>query len=207
MNDRKTEPPDQAVLVNLCYRDPRNPYFGNSVYDVVVPRKDCPCDNCYYGRDKLAVQVIDLQQKVSELSVRPNVAIVSASNPIQDEASVCGLPAENLEIGIQYHIGCEFESKTVVFLSAVCVQTSESIASFDYRKTSEGTSMAVINEIIPKSNPWVIVNKGTLDPWGSASENGMVTYWTEEQARRGCAEILRIMGDDVDCAPLSRIKH
>ena len=49
---------------SLCYFDPRNPN-GNPVPDDDDPRGPrelgCACDNCFYGRDKLAMEVIRLR--------------------------------------------------------------------------------------------------------------------------------------------------
>jgi hypothetical protein len=53
----------------LCNRDKRNPIW-ESLYEFdenpPEPRKDCYCDNCFYGRDKLALEIIRLQKKNGE---------------------------------------------------------------------------------------------------------------------------------------------
>ena len=49
------------VYENLCIKDSRSPYFY--LYDeddVVIPRVDCACDNCFYRRDKLALTILEL---------------------------------------------------------------------------------------------------------------------------------------------------
>ena len=57
---------------NLCTYDKRNPY-GYLSYgpvdddDVAQPRQQgCACDNCFYGRDKLAMEIIRLREAISE---------------------------------------------------------------------------------------------------------------------------------------------
>ena len=58
----------QEVLENLCYYDERNPdnslqYFDLEGEEPPEPRKDCACDNCFYGRDKLALEILSLKAK------------------------------------------------------------------------------------------------------------------------------------------------
>lgn len=52
------------VYSNLCCKDPRHPDFegcyGWMNDDPVAPRQNCSCDNCFYGRDKLALEIIKL---------------------------------------------------------------------------------------------------------------------------------------------------
>ena len=59
------------VYTNLCYYDNRNPdgYYspGNKglLWDnedeIILPRQDdCYCDNCFYSRDDLALEIIRL---------------------------------------------------------------------------------------------------------------------------------------------------
>ena len=52
----------EEVKNNLCYYDPENPNNNLDCFDgedVIVPReKDCYCDNCFYGRDKLALYIL-----------------------------------------------------------------------------------------------------------------------------------------------------
>ena len=58
---------------SLCTYDIRNPY-GYLSYDAVdddeavpAPRQQgCACDNCFYGRDKLAMEIIRLRDAISE---------------------------------------------------------------------------------------------------------------------------------------------
>jgi len=50
----------EEILENLCYYDKRNPS-----YDVITnngeykKQKDCFCDNCFYGKTKLALQCLE----------------------------------------------------------------------------------------------------------------------------------------------------
>ena len=45
----------------LCTKDQRNPLFQD-VYgcddDIPEARKDCACDNCFYGRDTIAIELL-----------------------------------------------------------------------------------------------------------------------------------------------------
>ncbi len=47
----------QEIYTKLCWYDKRNP--ENLVLDSgKKPRQDCYCDNCFTGRDKLAVELL-----------------------------------------------------------------------------------------------------------------------------------------------------
>ena len=49
---------EQEIFENLCTYDERNP-----LYDWPgIPREGCYCDNCFYGRDKLAVEILRLRE-------------------------------------------------------------------------------------------------------------------------------------------------
>ena len=53
----------QEILEELCYYDPRNPDCRNNYEDEedkiqYNPNKDCSCDNCFYGRTKLANELL-----------------------------------------------------------------------------------------------------------------------------------------------------
>lgn len=54
---------EETVLENLCNYDKRNP--NSIIYedeDDREPRGDeCYCDNCFYGRDKLALEILRLK--------------------------------------------------------------------------------------------------------------------------------------------------
>ena len=45
----------EEIKQNLCWYDERNPdYSGNREYK----KKECSCDNCFYGRDELANELL-----------------------------------------------------------------------------------------------------------------------------------------------------
>ena len=57
---------DQEIKINLCYYDPKNPNSNLDAYedeDRPQPRNECCCDNCFYGRDKLAMQLIEAKRE------------------------------------------------------------------------------------------------------------------------------------------------
>lgn len=58
---------------NLCYYDLRNPRGIKEILNIYLPdeedgdlgehaKEDCSCDNCFYGRTKLAEHIIDLRE-------------------------------------------------------------------------------------------------------------------------------------------------
>ena len=65
----KIEPP-MIPYASLCYFDPRNPNGNPLPDDDDDPRQPrelgCACDNCFYGRDKLAMEIIRLRDAISE---------------------------------------------------------------------------------------------------------------------------------------------
>ena len=57
---------------SLCIYDPRNPCFDSSVDlegTAQDTRDNCSCDNCFYGRDKLAQEIIRLRAFLSRIAV------------------------------------------------------------------------------------------------------------------------------------------
>lgn len=55
----------QEVIGKLCYYDSRNPTMdslGLSEDELKAKMEDCYCDNCYYGRTKLANEIIRLTE-------------------------------------------------------------------------------------------------------------------------------------------------
>jgi hypothetical protein len=54
----------EDIKRNLCINDPENPNNNLDCYDVdedfpaPEPRVNCGCDNCFYGRDKLARYIL-----------------------------------------------------------------------------------------------------------------------------------------------------
>lgn len=63
------------ILEKLCFYDRRNPIFsiteenGYDKEDVEITgnfsKKDCACDNCFYGRAKLAEYIIKLKEQLN----------------------------------------------------------------------------------------------------------------------------------------------
>lgn len=51
----------------LCYRDPRNPLFNDYDSETPEPRDGCACDNCFYGRDELALEIIRLRERIASI--------------------------------------------------------------------------------------------------------------------------------------------
>jgi hypothetical protein len=52
------------VLSLLCVQDPRHPDYDELFWDESpkpTPQLDCSCDNCFYGRTKLANEIMRLQ--------------------------------------------------------------------------------------------------------------------------------------------------
>lgn len=51
---------------SLCTKDKRSPYFED-IYGLddepPGPRQGCYCDNCFYGRDRLAMVIIELLER------------------------------------------------------------------------------------------------------------------------------------------------
>ena len=56
------------VYEKLCYSDPRNPYYVPPLDDddVRIPRNGCACDNCYYGKDAMALEIIRLLRELDD---------------------------------------------------------------------------------------------------------------------------------------------
>lgn len=50
----------------LCWYDPRNPNYNKYTPPDIKPRNNCFCDNCFMGRDKLALYIIKLQKELKE---------------------------------------------------------------------------------------------------------------------------------------------
>jgi len=56
------------ILEKLCSYDKRNPSFYEDEWnDPREPRiKGCACDNCFYGRDELVLELIKLQDELDD---------------------------------------------------------------------------------------------------------------------------------------------
>lgn len=57
------------VYENLCWYDSRNQnYIQDSEFGYIEPRRpECSCDNCFYGMDRLAREIIRLRDELAEL--------------------------------------------------------------------------------------------------------------------------------------------
>lgn len=58
------------IASNLCYYDKRNPDNNLDIMDlddneIEVAKKDCHCDNCFYGRTELALYILKLKNEMS----------------------------------------------------------------------------------------------------------------------------------------------
>ena len=49
---------NEEVRRNLCYYDEGTPDCDPESDDAQKPRDGCYCDNCYYGRDVLAMEIL-----------------------------------------------------------------------------------------------------------------------------------------------------
>lgn len=57
---------EQEIKSDLCYYDPENPNNNLGAFDDEdrpQPRNKCSCDNCFYGRDKLAMQLLEARRE------------------------------------------------------------------------------------------------------------------------------------------------
>ena len=55
-----------TLYENLCIYDARNPNHYSDGENITEPRKNCSCDLCFYGRDKLAVICIELLESLED---------------------------------------------------------------------------------------------------------------------------------------------
>jgi hypothetical protein len=63
----------KEVYGHLCYYDTRNPYYVPYLDedDIREPRHpDCYCDNCFYGHDKLALEILKLKKVKNERIIK-----------------------------------------------------------------------------------------------------------------------------------------
>lgn len=66
---------DEEIYENLCIGDHRNPDYEECEDD--VPRADCFCDNCFYRRDALAMEILRLKEC--------NTGLASALNRVRND--------------------------------------------------------------------------------------------------------------------------
>ncbi len=59
----------EYLLTKLCYYDPRYQMYDGSTIDnhSETRKENCSCDNCFYGRDELANEILKLQEENNEL--------------------------------------------------------------------------------------------------------------------------------------------
>jgi hypothetical protein len=63
----------EEIYTYLCNRDSRSDTFYIHQYayaqweePLPEPRKNCYCDNCFYGKDKLALEIIRLNNIINQ---------------------------------------------------------------------------------------------------------------------------------------------
>ncbi len=64
----------EEIYEYLCYYDRRSPHFYPEDWDDDAPearRKDCSCDNCFYGRDRLAMELVRLHVLLEQEGIEP----------------------------------------------------------------------------------------------------------------------------------------
>jgi len=54
----------ESILKHICVHDPQSPYFDDLHHydeqdELPKPRNGCFCDNCFYGRDALAIELLN----------------------------------------------------------------------------------------------------------------------------------------------------
>lgn len=57
----------QEIYQNLCLYDKRNPDNPLDEYETIEDLSNCFCDNCFYGRNKLALELIKTLNEISEI--------------------------------------------------------------------------------------------------------------------------------------------
>jgi len=55
------------IYDNLCVYDKRSEFYKDLTYglekeDIPKPRENCFCDNCFHGRDRLALEILRLRE-------------------------------------------------------------------------------------------------------------------------------------------------
>lgn len=57
----------EEIYNYLCWHDKRHPLYMAMIMpheeEIQQPRINCLCDNCFYGRDKLAMEILRLLEK------------------------------------------------------------------------------------------------------------------------------------------------
>jgi hypothetical protein len=63
----------EQILSSLCVYDERNPYYlPFDVDDLLIKPTDCSCDNCFYGRTKMADFILSelSKQEISDEEIQ-----------------------------------------------------------------------------------------------------------------------------------------
>ena len=53
---------ETEILKNLCYYDDRNPNHNDG-----DRKKDCYCENCFYGRTQMAEYILKLREVIEKI--------------------------------------------------------------------------------------------------------------------------------------------
>lgn len=69
------------IASNLCYYDKRNPDNNLDIMDlddneIEAAKKDCYCDNCFYGRTKLALYILKLRSVMPREIILPDMETI-----------------------------------------------------------------------------------------------------------------------------------
>ena len=51
---------EEEIKEELCYYDPRSPYYSKPYKD--YNKKGCSCENCFYGRTRMAEELLKYTQ-------------------------------------------------------------------------------------------------------------------------------------------------
>ena len=54
---------EKEIFEYLCRRDERSPLYQGDERDTFDDEK-CSCDNCFYGKHKLALEILSLRKKL-----------------------------------------------------------------------------------------------------------------------------------------------
>lgn len=59
----------EEIYEGLCCHNPLNPLYTelDAEGDKYIPREKCYCDNCFYGRNKLALEILHLIEVLEEI--------------------------------------------------------------------------------------------------------------------------------------------
>ncbi len=73
------------ILSRLCYYDKRNPDRDE---EAEKPNKECFCDNCFYGRTKLAEHILKLNDLVLSIVTEHDITTGGTISVITQEEVV-----------------------------------------------------------------------------------------------------------------------